>query len=108
MRQITKLEEYNELLKNELVVLDFTATWCGPCKRISPIFEKLASENDNIVCVKVDVDDAEEIVEVCEISCMPTFKFYRSGELIKTLTGSNEQELSSSFSELSNVNCVNK
>lgn len=106
MRQISNLEEYKELLKNELVVIDFTATWCGPCKRISPIFETLASENENIECVKVDVDEAEEIVELCEINCMPTFKFYKSGEHFKTLTGSNEQELRNLFAELSNS--VNK
>ena len=55
-------QEYNELLSSESpVVIDFHATWCGPCKVLSPILEELSSEVDGVEFVKLDVDQHPEI-----------------------------------------------
>ena len=54
------------------MVVDFTATWRGPCQRIAPVFEKLATEMEDVLFVKVDVDENEETARVCEITVMPT------------------------------------
>uniref|UniRef100_A0A8C4EBJ2 Thioredoxin domain-containing protein n=1 Tax=Dicentrarchus labrax TaxID=13489 RepID=A0A8C4EBJ2_DICLA len=72
---------------DKLVVVDFTATWCGPCKQIGPIFEEqsLKPENKNVIFLKVDVDEAEDVSSSCNISCMPTFQFYKNGEKVRIL-----------------------
>ena len=67
--------EFDQVLANagdKLVAVDFTATWCPPCRRIGPIFEKMSEENGDVVFIKVDVDDNSETSEACEISsCLP-------------------------------------
>lgn len=79
---------------DKLVVVDFYATWCGPCKRIAPIVDELARRHKgDLVFLKVDVDEVEELVGECGIEVMPTFMFRRKGAHIDTLVGSNEQKL---------------
>merc|ERR1712224_915399 len=85
--------EYEEALKNEKVVIDFTATWCGPCKTIAPVFEKFASEYEDIFFYKIDVDENEEVAELEEVSKMPTFKFYHNGTVKDVFSGANEDSL---------------
>merc|ERR1712100_50814 len=64
-----------------------TATWCGPCQRIAPVFVKFAEEMPDVVFVKVDVDENEETAAACNISCMPTFQMYKSGTKVHERTG---------------------
>ena len=54
-------ENYDELIKEGIVVVDFFATWCGPCKMLGPIIEKLGNENTNVKFIKVDVDKNEDL-----------------------------------------------
>ena len=75
------------------VLVDFYATWCGPCQRIAPVFVKLAEDMPDVVFVKVDVDDAEEIAASQAVSAMPTFKFYKGGAKIDELVGANAEKL---------------
>ena len=80
---ITKLEDFNTLIKSDkLVVIDFTATWCGPCKMISPKFQELETKYPNCIFRKVDVDESQEISEQCSISAMPTFHLYKNGIML--------------------------
>ncbi|XP_029310299.1 thioredoxin-like [Cottoperca gobio] len=95
---INNLEEFRAALKDagdKLVVVDFTATWCGPCKQISPEFHKQSTtaENVNVVFLKVDVDDAEDVSAECNINCMPTFHFYKNGEKVDEFSGANKDTL---------------
>ncbi|KAF4111300.1 thioredoxin [Onychostoma macrolepis] len=80
---------------NKLVVVDFTATWCGPCQNIAPIFKTLSEKQDNgnVVFLKVDVDDAQDVATYCDIKCMPTFHFYKNGMKIDEFAGSNHTKL---------------
>lgn len=79
---------------DKLVVVDFFATWCGPCKRIAPLLDQIAKEKqDKLVMLKVDVDEVEELVGEYGIEVMPTFVFKRKGEHLDTLVGSNEDKL---------------
>lgn len=79
---------------DKLVVVDFHATWCGPCKRIAPLLEKIAEEKkDKLIMLKVDVDEVEELVGDYGIEVMPTFVFRRKGQHLDTLVGSNEDKL---------------
>lgn len=83
----------NILSKNERVIVDFTATWCGPCKKIGPVFEKLAAETKGLTFVKVDVDDCQETAQKCDVTAMPTFQVFVGGKKVAELLGANEAEL---------------
>ncbi|XP_064386041.1 thioredoxin-like isoform X2 [Halichondria panicea] len=77
--------EYDQALKdagNKLVVIDFTAAWCGPCKVIGPKFEAMSLEFTDVKFYKVDVDDNDETAEHVGISAMPTFNFYKNSEKV--------------------------
>ena len=76
-----------------LVVVYFTATWCNPCKKISPKFEEMSDEFKDIIFYKVDVDNNQETSESVGISCMPTFYFYKNRNKIDEFSGANEIEL---------------
>jgi len=76
-----------------LVVVDFTAVWCGPCQRIAPVFVALADEMPEVSFVKVDVDKNSETSEACGIRCMPTFQFYRGGQKVHEFSGASEEKI---------------
>ncbi|KAM4698711.1 thioredoxin-like, partial [Rhinophrynus dorsalis] len=66
-----------------------TATWCGPCKTIAPFFIGLSDKYSDVVFIKVDVDDAQDVASHCDVKCMPTFQFYKNGEKIHEFSGAN-------------------
>ncbi|KAJ5875823.1 uncharacterized protein N7529_001407 [Penicillium soppii] len=80
--QIKTAEEYETLVNKATtpVVVDFFATWCGPCKVVSPVLEKLSNEHTSINFYKVDVDELANVAAENAISAMPTFLFFSAGE----------------------------
>jgi thioredoxin 1 len=83
MIKIETEEQFLDLIQNnDLVVLDFFATWCGPCKMLTPQLEKLSEKYKKVVFIKIDVDDFNDIAESHQISAMPTILFYKSGNLL--------------------------
>ncbi|XP_056884788.1 thioredoxin-like [Takifugu flavidus] len=104
VKEITSKGEFDELLssnKGKLVVVDFTATWCGPCRSIGPKFEALSKKegNANVVFVKVDVDKVPELTDKYKVTAMPTFMFFKDGK-IETIVGANEGKLEAKINEL--------
>ncbi|CAG0922345.1 unnamed protein product [Notodromas monacha] len=86
--QVKNAEEFNAKLKEaegKLVVVDFFATWCGPCTQIAPKMEELSKEYTDVVFLKVDVDELEELTTLYNISCMPTFLFFKNSTKVKLL-----------------------
>jgi len=83
MRKINK-EEFNVLTKKEgIVLIDFFANWCGPCKMLTPVLEQFAEKTAGEVEIyKVDVDDNPELCGQFNISSIPTLLFFKNGNLI--------------------------
>ena len=75
------------------VLVDFTASWCGPCKKIGPYFEELATKYPDVIFVKIDVDDLDDVAAECGISAMPTFQLYSNGVKVQEMTGADETKL---------------
>ena len=81
-----------QLLASEkrLVIIDFFAEWCGPCKRISPDIAKLEEQyNNRIVVLKIDVDECEDIAAEFSIQSMPTILFIKESRILDTVIGAN-------------------
>ncbi|KAI0244354.1 thioredoxin trx1 [Massospora cicadina] len=90
VKEIKEFTEFTELIKcGKLVVVDFHAQWCGPCKAIAPKFVELASENPDVEFCKVDVDALPKAAEYAKVKAMPTFVMYKNGEEIKQIVGAN-------------------
>jgi len=77
----------------KLVVVDFTATWCGPCKRIAPFFDELSTKYEKAVFLKVDVDQCQETAAANGVSAMPTFIFFRNKTKIDKIQGADNKAL---------------
>jgi len=75
------------------VVVDFFATWCGPCVRIAPVFSQLSAKYSDSTFLKVDVDKCKASAEAQGISAMPTFRFYRGTQQLEELRGADPVEL---------------
>ncbi|GAA5921588.1 hypothetical protein JCM3775_003119 [Rhodotorula graminis] len=78
---------------DKLVIIDFWATWCGPCKVIGPVFEKLEPKFENIGFFKCDVDAQEEVAGEVGIKAMPTFALFKNGEKVGTVVGADPNKL---------------
>lgn len=89
---ITKENFENEVVKSEKVVLlDFFATWCGPCRMVSPIIDEIAEENEHIVVGKVDVDAQTELATQFQVYSIPTLVVLKDGKVLKQSTGAKSK-----------------
>ncbi|MNK11935.1 putative thioredoxin-2 [compost metagenome] len=79
---ITKDNFKDTLEKNPLVVLDFWAPWCGPCKRFGPIFEAVSAKYPDVVFAKINTDDEVEIAQTFEIKSIPNLMIVKEGDII--------------------------
>ncbi|KAI9589684.1 thioredoxin-2 [Glossina fuscipes] len=78
----------------KLIVIDFYASWCGPCKIISPKLEELSVQySDKALVLKVNVDDCEEIALEYNVTSMPTFVFMKNRQIIDIFVGGNPEKL---------------
>lgn len=88
--EIKSVAEFESAISvDKLVVVDFFATWCGPCKMIAPMLEKFAAEYSQADFYKVDVDEVPEVAKTNEVSAMPTLIFFKSGKEVAKVVGAN-------------------
>ena len=78
---------------NEIVLVDFYADWCGPCKMMSPIIDEIAEENlENVKVGKVNCDENMELTEKFEIMSIPTILVFKNGEITNRFVGVTSKE----------------
>ena len=89
MAKIATNTNFDELLQDEkLVIVDFWATWCGPCRMLSPLLDEVEAEmEDKVEVVKVNVDDADEIAMRFRIMSIPTLLFFKNGQMVDRSVG---------------------
>ena len=85
---ITKENFEKEVLQSDKPVLvDFWASWCGPCRMLSPIVEELAQENPHLKVAKINVDEESELASAFRVMSIPTLAVFQNGELTARSAG---------------------
>ena len=87
MAKIINSNEFNNTVESGVVVVDFFATWCGPCKMLAPVFEELSEELTDVIFVKVVIDQSMDLAQKFRIVSVPTMKIFKNGEEVDTLMG---------------------
>ncbi|RDX94376.1 hypothetical protein CR513_23250, partial [Mucuna pruriens] len=87
----------------KLIVVDFTASWCGPCRFIGPILAEIARNTPEVIFLKVDVDELRTVSENWSIEAMPTFLFLKEGKLVDKLVGARKEDLQRTITKHAHV-----
>ena len=87
LKHINSKEEFDSSIQNGVVLVDFFATWCGPCKMLSPVLEEVANENPNVLILKIDVDEVGELAARFGIQAIPTLMLFKDGQRVDTRMG---------------------
>ncbi len=101
--EISELNKFNDVLqKNKYVAVDFFATWCGPCKTLSPAFKEMSESEKwkNIYFCKVDSDVGQEISDQYSVQSLPTIIFFANGQAQYKVIGNNQQAIKSALDDL--------
>ena len=81
-------ENFNrEMANNDLLLVDFWAEWCGPCKSMHPIFTRMAKKYKRVRFARVNVDNAQDIARKYGVQSIPTFIMFKNGEIANTMIG---------------------
>jgi thioredoxin 1 len=85
-------DEFKKVIKEGKTVVDLFATWCGPCKMLSPILDEISDEITTTKFYKIDVDDNEDIAREYNVMSIPTVLVFENGNLINTIVGLKSRE----------------
>ena len=85
--EIKTVEQFNEFINDECVIVDFYATWCGPCKMQAPILEELENSRGEVKIVKVDVDNLQDLAKQYAVMSIPTLLLFKNGKLVDKKIG---------------------
>ena len=93
MAHIISSEEFQNLVldSDKPVLVDFFATWCGPCQMLAPVIEDLSAENDDFEVYKVDVDESEDLALKYRIMSVPTLCRFEDGEVVSKIVGARSK-----------------
>ncbi len=90
---LTKDSYHNEVMETEkVVVIDFWATWCGPCKMMAPVVEEVSKDYPDVKVCKVNVDEEPELSNAFKIVSIPTIVVIKNGEIIDSVVGYRPKE----------------
>ena len=87
LKHINNAAEYDEIIKEGTVLVDFFATWCGPCRMLAPVLEEIAEENPDLAVLKIDVDEVSELAIRYGIQAIPTLMLFKDGKHVETRKG---------------------
>ena len=85
-------DEFKEVIKEGKVVVDLFATWCGPCKMLSPILDEISEEITTTKFYKMDVDDNQDVAREYNVMSIPTVLIFENGKLVNTIVGLRSRE----------------
>ena len=87
LKHITNAAEFDAAIKEGKVLVDFFATWCGPCKMLSPVLEELAEKNPDLLVLKIDVDEVGALAARFGIQAIPTLILFKDGTQVDKRMG---------------------
>lgn len=79
--------EFNEFINNDYALVDFYATWCGPCKMMTPVLEELSNSRSEVKIAKVDVDKLQSLAQKYGVMSIPTLLLFKNGNLVDKKIG---------------------
>ena len=85
-------QDFFELINNKLVLVDFYATWCGPCMMLAPVLEDIAKSRAGYDIYKVDVDENNDLAKKLDIDTIPTICIYKDGKIVERQVGFRDKE----------------
>ena len=91
--------KFQELIAKGDVLVDFYATWCGPCKMLAPVLEEVASDRDELKIVKMDIDENMELAKTYGVMSVPTLMLFKDGNMVSKKIGFMPKELITSWVE---------
>jgi thioredoxin 1 len=102
--EISSVELQKKINAGEKLMIEFHGVWCGPCKLMKPIFEKIAKKNtSDVQMYTMDIDENREVAISLGIRSIPTIKMFNSGEVVETKVGLlNEGQINNLLTELIN------
>lgn len=108
--EIASLQQFDNVIgkKEKLSIVDFYATWCGPCKAVSPIFDRMAQAIPEVEFARVDVDKAADIAMKYEVKAMPTFLLFQNGKKVEAIVGADIKRITLSIEKYSGVDFSKK
>ncbi|XP_054809007.1 thioredoxin H2-like [Prosopis cineraria] len=78
---------------DKLMVIDFNATWCGPCKFMDSVIQEYAAKYTDVEFIKIDVDELMEVSQVFQVQTLPAFILIKKGQVAERVTGARKEEL---------------
>jgi len=98
---ITDFVNYSKSNPTKLMVLDFTASWCGPCKSLKPFITYLKEQYENVEFYEIDIEDdnTETITNTFDIKKVPTFIYYKNGEVCNRMIGTDKNKIEEFINE---------
>ncbi|WP_326951946.1 thioredoxin [Amycolatopsis sp. NBC_01286] len=92
MLEVTDASFATDVLQSEKPVLvDFWATWCGPCKKLTPVLEEIAAEQSDVTFVKLNVDDNPDTARDYQVMSLPTLILFQGGKPVKQIVGAKKK-----------------
>ncbi len=86
-------ENFNDLINKDIVLVDFFANWCGPCRMLSPIIDEIAEDRNDFDIVKVDVDQNPNLAQQYGVMSIPTLMIFKNGKVVDIKNGFIPKEM---------------
>lgn len=100
VQSITSAQEFNDAISKGLVIVDFYATWCGPCKMVAPIVEKLEPQYEGVKFLKVDIEQVADVASKYEVTAVPSFIYLKDGQVVDVVRGAAPAQIKQGLDKL--------